>query len=983
MKKGSDWRKWNFHVHTKDTNKNDQFNSPTLDDFFYAFFKGAVANQIAAIGVTDYFSIEMYLKAAEYKNTIEHKVNENNEKIFDENEIDFIRSIFLFPNVELRMMPSTDKGKLINIHCLFNPEYVTDLDNDFFGHLQNQIGFKMNRHGITTYGKSLDPLINDVKKQYQKGIDNFALDVKSIVELSENKRFRDNTLFVVSNSSNDGASGLQQHYNLFENEPGSLDGVRMTIYSISDAIFSNNPKDVKYFLGKRLEGTKEYTDKVYRKEISDLIGRIRSLKACITGCDAHTEADLFKRFTWIKADPSFEGLRQICYEPEQRVKIQNEEPDFKEGKLLIESVRFISPNKIFSEEPIMLNSNLNVIIGGKSSGKSILLYSIAKTLTVDSSLLQNDDGSYRYNLNEVESDFDFEITTKGKFSQKMNRPEGENSIMPEIKYIPQSYLVKLAEPELNKKGRPLNKLVRALITEDSESNELYELFLAKVKQNDKARNSQIDNFFEISKRIATLEEELRMKSNKEVLETNIISNTEKVEELSKSTGLSTEQIQEYKNIQQESEIVNERLQKFRDDLSAATAFSSEIVQILKNIKQKRDTLIDNLQLSEIKEHVRSTYDILDTILDHAILFDASIEVQTRADGRRVFRNDNKFKEIVQLINTKKGELNESIKPYLKDTEAKNIIEQLNESIASDKKALGDIVNLTKRIADQKRQLAESRTEIFRIYDDSFSEYGRIVEGLKPRTAELQKDGLLIEGKPKFNFPKLAISLEQISDGRTASHKNYSILREKKATDELDYSIVLHEVMQIFDDILSEKYVLKNKIPVSDAVKYVLTDHFFDYWEIRYKDDKLGHMSTGKASFVILMLIIGLSKSKAPILIDQPEDNLDNRSITADLVYYLRNKKMERQIIVVTHNANIVVNADAENVIVANQKGQNNESSSSVYKFDYINGAMENSFERISKETDLLKSMGIRQHIADIVEGGREAFIMREQKYRFR
>ncbi|WP_449399206.1 hypothetical protein [Chryseobacterium wanjuense] len=75
-----------------------------------------------------------------------------------------------------------------------------------------------------------------------------------------------------------------------------------------------------------------------------------------------------------------------------------------------------------------------------------------------------------------------------------------------------------------------------------------------------------------------------------------------------------------------------------------------------------------------------------------------------------------------------------------------------------------------------------------------------------------------------------------------------------------------------------------------AAKILLEDYFFDYWEIEYKNDKLGEMSTGKASFVILMLIVGLSTSKAPILIDQPEDNLDNRSITADLVEYLREKK---------------------------------------------------------------------------------------------
>ena len=182
--------------------------------------------------------------------------------------------------------------------------------------------------------------------------------------------------------------------------------------------------------------------------------------------------------------------------------------------------------------------------------------------------------------------------------------------------------------------------------------------------------------------------------------------------------------------------------------------------------------------------------------------------------------------------------------------------------------------------------------------------------------------------------------------------------------------------------MNNSYALLPKVDKKNAIKILLDDYYFDYWKIMYKNDKLGEMSTGKASFVILMLIIGLSKSKSPILIDQPEDNLDNRSITRDLVYYLKNKKLERQIIVVTHNANIVVNSDAENVIVANQKGQNNSESTSNFQFDYINGAIENTFQINESETDLLKSMGIREHIAEIVEGGKEAFILREKKYGF-
>jgi len=255
--------------------------------------------------------------------------------------------------------------------------------------------------------------------------------------------------------------------------------------------------------------------------------------------------------------------------------------------------------------------------------------------------------------------------------------------------------------------------------------------------------------------------------------------------------------------------------------------------------------------------------------------------------------------------------------------------------------------------------------------------------LKDRTIELEKDGLKILGKAQFNFKKLRDGILSISDGRSASNNSYSILSvNKKATDEAKFQTIMDDIKRLFEDIIQNSYALISRTSIIDAIILILDDYFFDYWEITYKNDKLGEMSTGKASFVILMLIIGLSKSKAPILIDQPEDNLDNRSITNDLVNYLRNKKLERQIIIVTHNANIVVNADAENVIVANQKGQNDEHSTSLFKFDYINGSLENSFEKLAVETDILKSMGIRQHTADIVEGGKDAFIMREKKYRF-
>lgn len=232
------------------------------------------------------------------------------------------------------------------------------------------------------------------------------------------------------------------------------------------------------------------------------------------------------------------------------MKIQKERPDFKEDKLLINKVQFISPNNIFSTKPIYFNPNLNVIIGGKSSGKSILLYAIAKTIyeDIESPVLNNEDNSKRYDFKKIEENFDFEVTSKGGITQRLNSrvQQNVNSIIPEIKYIPQNYLVRLAEPDLNKTGNSLNKLVRGLITENIAAKQSYDNFIYKVKENDKSRYSLIDSYFQTLSELDKLDKELKTKSTKDVLNTNIQTNLKKIEGLTKETGLSEEQINKYK-----------------------------------------------------------------------------------------------------------------------------------------------------------------------------------------------------------------------------------------------------------------------------------------------------------------------------------------------------------------------------------------------------------------------------------------------------
>ena len=369
---GSEWRRWDLHVHTKGTNKNDQFKSEDFETFCEVLFRKAIDNNIAAVGITDYFSIDNYKKVKDYVGKINDKTN------FTESEKEQIKNILILPNVELRMLPVTNKNRLVNIHFIFNPEedFIDYLDNNFFGKLKCG-NCLMNRRGIIEYGKSL--LGNNHKSDddtaYKEGINEFHLEISQIKDVLEDKKITDNAVVVVCNSKNDGASAFQEHYDLFEGESSSLSGVRRDIYHISDMVFSSNDNDRKYFLGQKSDNPVEVKEKC------------GSLKPCIHGSDAHTEDKLFApdndRYCWIKADPIFEGLKQLIYEPEDRVYIGKEPPLL--GRVANNKTKYIESLNIrkkdgydnkngvwFDEVNIELNKELVAIIGNKGNGKSAL-----------------------------------------------------------------------------------------------------------------------------------------------------------------------------------------------------------------------------------------------------------------------------------------------------------------------------------------------------------------------------------------------------------------------------------------------------------------------------------------------------------------------------------------------------------------------------------------------------------------------------------
>ena len=119
--------------------------------------------------------------------------------------------------------------------------------------------------------------------------------------------------------------------------------------------------------------------------------------------------------------------------------------------------------------------------------------------------------------------------------------------------------------------------------------------------------------------------------------------------------------------------------------------------------------------------------------------------------------------------------------------------------------------------------------------------------------------------------------------------------------------------------------------------------------------------------MLLLLYLALDEADdRPLIIDQPEENLDPKSVFDELVSLFVLAKSNRQVIMVTHNANLVINTDADQVIIADST---HDGSGGLPKISYQSGGLE--------------SAAIRKAVCDILEGGESAFKERARRLRVR
>ena len=966
--KGSEWGKWDLHVHTPASILNNEYGCD-WDRYVQTLFKTAIRESVDAIGITDYYFIDGYKKIKNEYLSNDVKL----DQLFAQDEILKIKNILVFPNVEFRinkLIIGKEKdlkwNRKVNFHILFSNEVTTeDIEENFINRLQFEnegVGdgasqkMILTKRNLTELGERLVQQTEfEFHNPLRVGMLCASVNDTEIVNLLASQTSKFKGKYLLALPADEDLSTVSW------NSQGYLS--RKVLFQKSHIVFSANPGTIDFSLGR------------LHASILDFKNEFGNPKPCLWGSDAHCYEKLFKpekkRYTWIKANPTFEGLKQVIYEPEERVRIQENIPESKIPYLIIDKIRYIdkTQDKIFQRSWIELNQNLNAIIGGKSSGKSLLLHHIAKTVDPE----QVDAKSRlvkvsNYNDFIKEKPFDFEVLwgngDRNLLSSSENNPE-------QITFIPQLYINYLAEEN----GEiQLIELIESILAQNVNykkfiDNQTYAIQLCKTNINSAIdeRLVQLENYKKIIK-------EKNAIGSKDKINLELLRLKKEIEKLRKESGFSSDEDKEYKKISHKMFLLDRIKKNFLKTIESLKAFNTFLYKQFLYFSETSNKKLIELQSNQIEGCLISN---INKKLNIRL---KETEIELKSDLEKLIQN---LKSKIIKIEVKIETLKQRIKPYQAKVKNQGQLKKLESDLKTENSKLFRINKYEKEIEGVVEKGKQAGKDIFEQYTNLFNCYKLIKKELKK--AEFKKIDSEIELQSNLIFDNEKFKqFTNLFDKRSRLNKSFLRIFNDDDTFIYDEKTHIDAIKGIFDKLKSGDNLpinLRTNVSISDLLNKLFGDYFRIIYRIKYKGDNILQMSPGKRGLVLLQLILHISNASHPILIDQPEDNLDNRTIYEELKQFVKNKKKDRQIIIVSHNANLVVSTDSENIIVANQSGQQIGKDNSEFVFEYVTGALENTFTDTSKQGVLFKN-GIKEHVCEILEGGEDAFKNREMKYGF-
>lgn len=730
-------------------------------------------------------------------------------------------------------------------------------------------------------------------------------------------------------------------------------------------------------------GIKEFFQKINfdaievrnKNDIDEVNNKIRNKAipklAVITGSDnpdsekrGHDLINFGKAYTWIKiSEFSLEALRQVFLDFETRsycmLSSTNQSNDLNNIQHNYISGIKIKNLKHIDDLNFRLSPNLNCIIGGRGSGKSTIIEMIRLGLKQYDSKNLNTiiNNTYKdetcidlfYNFG---SENRYCIHINGKKNNKQWNVEDENGITEDYPKFPisiysQKELYNLVEDEKNPEHNENSPLIRII-----DDNINYE----KMQVNDKVATTR--------KEIITLAEALNVISNqmKEIpmLRSDIELNKGKLAKL-KDTGI-IEKRNELLMIRNSYNTVNEILKdnfnllddienlcrnkiesvinRCKEERLAEKNYEKNYNNVIYNIIEMNQNLFKNIieskDILEKQKNIIETSELKIDMDKNQNDFNKILETieNINIDDYKKIENDiseqemrlRKLKQLELEANSYKEKIREKIKLYIEAYEElsdlrQNVIEDINQSATNIKLKINPLSNSDKWLYNMRNELGK-----FNVFDLDFEKIKRKVF----KSNVVKKDELL--NWLEFLLLSESGDIKEVI-GNNIDHRFEKLFIDKKKDN------TLHTLINFIPEDKVEIKILNkgNKISINEG-------------------------SPGQKSAAILAFI--LNQGKNPLIIDQPEDDLDNSLIINLIVESIRNIKNSRQIIIVTHNPNIPVLGDAEGIIMLdrNDKG----------KVTLKNG----------KKAGCIEEKTIKEGICEIMEGGIDSFKLRENKYKY-
>lgn len=674
----------------------------------------------------------------------------------------------------------------------------------------------------------------------------------------------------------------------------------------------------------------------------------------INTSDSRRISDVGCRFTWIKSNPTFEGLKQIIYEPKDRVRIQENDPEPLKSSYSIGSIKVsnanINKNLTIEDIEIPLNLNLVAVIGGKGSGKTALLDLIANCYP--NKIDFSNKNSF---VNRIFSEGQNLITNivflnQEKFTKKLI--ESKFVTDSDIEYIPQGQI----ENKIGNTKEFHNFLQNLIFKSDKVENSTAYF---DYRENEKNKKDIKDKIEELNQEIFTIETQTR-NENKENIDRQLkLKESEKIdiqEKINSTKKLFTkEKLNEVNKFQRELTVFKDR----RDKLSNLNRLIKgtlekfiEIEDLNKDIKEIKD-LTDELKLKNV--------------IVRAIEY-KDIKNQIEIIQKKAIQELSTINKNIEGVQNKIGKLQKDKKEYVV------LLNKLKEI----DRAINSLKSKQKNILEFKKSLSEKVEKRWTLYEQLLNTYLLLRKKYKEIIDVFSKDayeilaGIEFKSSLTFDFKNFAETGEDILDLRTVREskmQKVSLLDSELLKDIINAIEKLIESKSNNSEIGKLTEIMKQKI--ADLLKIKKStrtnEHLYEWLfgdylslntEIYFNGIYLEKLSLGQKCTVLLKVY--LAQGENTIFIDQPDDNLDNEFIMNELVRAIRKAKLNRQVVIASNNANVVINSDAEQVIVAEYKNG---------KIAYTMGAIE---EPIIKEKAI-----------HILEGGRIAFETREKKYDFK